>query len=84
MIIITQTKYLIIIIMMKREIVSLIVAAQEQALNTNSVKSSYQVFESDKYRLCGEKMETMRHITNACENAYRERENTSGSMIKCI
>ena len=52
---------------LKRETESLIMAAQEQALNTNSVKRNiYKMDVPDKCRLCGEKKETVTHIVSAC------------------
>ena len=53
-------------------------AAQEQALNTNSVKHSiYGVTASDKCRLCGEKTENVTHIISACstlaQKEYKKR-----------
>ena len=44
---------------LKRETESLTTAAQDQALNTNSIKKSiYGLNVSDKCRLCGEKVES--------------------------
>ena len=52
---------------LKRYTESLITAAQDQALNTNSIKKSiYWLNVSDKCRLCGEKVEMVRHIVSAC------------------
>ena len=49
---------------LKRETESLITAAQDQALNTNSIKKSiYGLNVSDK---CGEKVESVMHIVSAC------------------
>ena len=53
---------------LKRETESLLVAAQEQALNTNSVKHSiYGMDISNKCRLCKEKVETPTHIVSGCK-----------------
>ena len=53
---------------LKRETESLLMAAQEQALNTNSVKKEiYGVTGTDKCRLCGEKVESVTHIVSACK-----------------
>ena len=53
---------------LKRETESLLMAAQEQALNTNSVKKEiYGVIGSEKCRLCGEKVESVTHIVSACK-----------------
>ena len=52
---------------LKRETESLIMAAQEQALNTNAVKKNiYGLGESDKCRRCGKEIETVTHIISAC------------------
>ena len=53
---------------LKRETESLLLAAQDQALATNSVKKHiYKQTESDKCRLCGEKVENVTHIISACK-----------------
>ena len=53
---------------LKRETESLICAAQEQALNTNSIKKEiYGLGGSSKCRLCGEKEENVTHIVSACK-----------------
>ena len=53
---------------LKRETESLLVAAQEQALNTNSVKNGiYGMDISNKCRLCKEKVETPTHIVSGCK-----------------
>ena len=42
-------------------------AAQEQALNTNSIKKSiYKTSESDKCRMCGSTTESVTHIISQC------------------
>lgn len=47
---------------------SLIIAAQDQALHTNSVKYSiYHTSDTNKCRLCGEKVESVTHIVSACK-----------------
>ena len=52
---------------LKRETESLITAAQDQALNTNSIKKSIDGLNVlDKCRLCGEKVESVMHIVSAC------------------
>ena len=51
----------------KTETESLIMAAQEQALNCNSVKKDiYGLKVSDKCRLCGKNVESITHIVSAC------------------
>ena len=53
---------------LKRETESLMMAAQEQALNTNSVrKNIYGMDVSELCRLCGERKETVTHIVSACK-----------------
>ena len=52
---------------LKRETESLIIAAQDQALNTNSIKKSiYKLDVSDKCRLCGKETENVTHIVSSC------------------
>ena len=52
---------------LKRETDALIMAAQEQALNTNSIKKNiYKITDSDKCRLCGKNTESVTHIISAC------------------
>ena len=53
---------------LKRETESLLIAAQDQALNTNSVKKQlYHIGETNLCRLCGEKVESVTHIVSACK-----------------
>ena len=49
---------------LKRETESLLLAAQEQALNTNSVKKIYDRDVSNKCRLCGTHVENVMHIVS--------------------
>ena len=61
---------------LKRETESLLMAAQEQALNTNSIKKHiYACSESSLCRLCGEKEENVSHIISSCkmlaQNEYK-------------
>ena len=51
---------------MKRETESLLAAAQEQALNTNSVRKIYHKDVSNKCRLCGTHVENVHHIVSGC------------------
>ena len=54
---------------LKRETESLLMAAQEQALNTNSVKKNiYHTAESDKCRICGTGVENVTHIISQCSS----------------
>ena len=50
---------------MKRETESLS-TAQEQALNTNSVRKNYHKDISNKLRLCGTHVENVLHIVSGC------------------
>ena len=51
---------------LKRETESLLIAAQDQALNTNSVRKNIcDQVESDRCRLCGEAVENVTHIVSA-------------------
>ena len=53
---------------LKRETEALIMAAQEQALNTNSIKKHiYKTSESDLCRLCSKNVENVTHIVSGCE-----------------
>ena len=53
---------------LKRETESLLIAAQHQALNTNSVrKNIYHQVESDRCRLCDEAVENVTHIVSGCK-----------------
>ena len=51
---------------LKREIESLLSAAQEQALNTNSVRKSYHKDVSKKCRLCATHVENVLNIVSGC------------------
>ena len=51
---------------LKRETESLLAAAQEQALNTNSVRKIYHKDVSNKCRLCGTHVENVLHIVSGC------------------
>lgn len=53
---------------LKRETESLLIGAQDQALNTNSVrKNIYHQVESDRCRLCGETVANVTHIVSGCK-----------------
>ena len=64
---------------LKRETESLLSAAQEQALNTNSVRKTYQKDVSNKCRLCGAYVENVLHIVSGCsmlvQKEYKRRHN---------
>ena len=77
---------------LKREIESWLMAAQEQALNTNSLKKHiYACSESSLCRLCGEKEENVSHIISSCkilaQREYKRRHdkmccNVHGNLCK--
>ena len=53
---------------LKSERESLLIGAQDQALNTNSVpKNIYHQVESDRCRLCGETVANVTHIVSGCK-----------------
>ena len=63
---------------LKKETEGLILAAQEQALRTNSIKHSIdKTSQTPLCRLCGESTETVWHIVSGCkklaQNEYRKR-----------
>ena len=51
---------------LKRETESLMSAAQEQALNTNSFRKIYHEHVSNKCRLCGPHVRNVLHIVSGC------------------
>ena len=58
---------------LKRETKSLLIAVQDQALNTNSVrKTIYQQELSGKCRLCRERVENVTHIVSSCKKVTRD------------
>ena len=68
---------------LKRETESLLIAAQDQALNTNSVrKNIYHQVESDRCRLCGEAVENVTHIVSGCKMLAQKDYKLSGVTIK--
>ena len=62
---------------LKREAESLLSVAQEQALNTNSIRKFYHKDISNKCRLCGTHVENVLHIVSGCsmlaQNEYKRR-----------
>ena len=53
---------------LKRETESLLVAAQDQALNTNAVKKEiYHTTATNKCRLCNERVENVDHVVAGCK-----------------
>ena len=68
---------------LKKETESLILAAQEQALRTNSFKQSIdKTSETPISRLCGESTETVWHIVSGCrklvQKKYRKHHDKAG------
>ena len=71
---------------LKRETESLILAAQEQALNTNSVKARiYHLQENDTCRLCGGAAGNVTHIVSGCkklaQKEYKRRHDKVGGSL---
>ena len=71
---------------LKPETEALICAAQEQALRTNYIKHRIDhTAESDKCRICGEKGETVWHITSQCtplaQKEYKRRHDNVGRLV---
>ena len=59
---------------MKRETESVVCAAQDQALNTNAIKSKiYKENISPLCRLCNKHSETVMHLLSGCENLAQKR-----------
>ena len=56
----------IIALAQKWEFESLLSAAQEQALNTNSTRKIYHKDVSNKFRLCGTHVENVLHTVGGC------------------
>ena len=71
---------------LKPETEALICAAQEQALRTNYIKHKIDhTHEEDKCRMCGQKGETVWHITSECEKLaqgeYKRRHDNVARII---
>jgi hypothetical protein len=71
---------------LKRETEALIIAAQEQALRTNSIKKHIdKTGNTDRCRLCGKAQETSEHIVSACEKLaqkeYKRRHDKVASYL---
>ena len=71
---------------LKPETEALICAAQEQALRTNYIKHKIDhTREDDKCRMCGQKGETVWHITSECEKlAQREYKRRHDNVARII
>ena len=59
---------------LKKETEGMILAAQDQALRTNWIKSNIDKEDiSSKCRMCGERDETIAHVVSECQKlAHRE------------
>ena len=69
---------------LKTETESLLIAAQNQALATNSVKKRYhRTTDNNKCRLCREKVESGTHIVSACD-MLAQREYKRGHDKVCL
>ena len=71
---------------LKKEIGGFIIAAQDQALRTNAIKTKIDKTANDsKCRLCKEKEETVDHLVSACskiaQTDYKERHKKVASML---
>ena len=70
---------------LKRETESLILAAQEQALNTNSVKARiYHLQENDTCRLCGGAAENVTHIVSGCKKLAQKEYKRRHDKVACF
>ena len=71
---------------LKKETEGFIMAAQDQALRTNAIKTKIDKTANDsKCRLCKEKEETVDHLVSACskiaQTDYKDRHNKVASML---
>ena len=71
---------------LKKETEGFIMAAQDQALRTNAIKTKIDRSANDsKCRLCKEKEETVDHLVSACskiaQTDYKDRHNKVASML---
>ena len=70
---------------LKRETESLILAAQEQALNTNSVKARiYHLQENDKCRLRGDASKNVTHIVSGCKKLAQKEYKRRHDKVACF
>ena len=70
----------------KRETESLLMAAQNNAIRTNHIKARIDKTQrNSKYRLCGDRNETINHIISECSKLalkeYKARHNWVGEVI---
>ena len=71
---------------LKREIESLILAAQEQGIRTNVIKAKIDnTQEQSKRRMCGEKDKTVNHLISECskmaQGEYKRRHDWVGRRV---
>ena len=71
---------------LKRETESLLIAAQDNAIRTNHIKARIdKTQQNSKYRLCGDRDETINHIISECsklaQNEYKARHDWVGKVI---
>ena len=71
---------------LKASIEALICAAQEQAIRSNSIKYSIdRTTDSPRCRMCGVKVESVRHIISGCEKLaqkeYKRRHDNVAGII---
>ena len=70
----------------KREIESLLIAAQKNAVRTNHIKARIdKTQQTSKCRLCGDRDETINHIISECsklaQKEYKTRHDWVGKVI---
>ena len=70
----------------KRETESLLIAAQDSAIRTNHIKARIDMTQQNsKYRLCGDRDETINHIISECSKSaqreYKVRHDWAGKVI---
>ena len=71
---------------LKRETESLLIAAQDNAIRTNHIKARIdQTQQNNKWRLCGDRDETINHIISECsklvQKEYKARHDWVGKVI---
>ena len=69
-----------------RKTESLLMAAQNNAIRTNHIQARiYKTQQNSKYRLCGDRDETINHIISECsklaQKEYKTRHNWAGKVI---
>ena len=69
---------------MKRETESLLSAAKEEVLNTNSVRKIYHKDVSNKCRLCGTHVENVLHIVSGCSTLAKKEYKRMHDKVLCL